>query len=171
MKWLCGGPGAGYLYVRPDLIPRLRPGVVGWAGHAAPFAFEPGAIRHAATIDRFQTGTPNVPALYAARSGYEIVAEIGVPAIRAKSLELTRRLIDAAQVRGWPVHTPSGDASRGGAVVLDLPDGARLTDRLAQRGVIVDHRPDAGLRLAPHFYSSAEDIDRAVAVIDDLLAG
>src|SRR5204863_2306725 len=118
VKWLCGGPGAGYLYVRPDRIDRMRPAVVGWAGHVAPFGFETGSIRYAETIERFQSGTPNVPALYAARGGYEIVAEIGVPAIREKSLRLTRRLMDAAEQRGWPLKTPPKDAERGGSVVI-----------------------------------------------------
>ena len=95
VKWLCGGPGAGYLYVRPDLIASLRPSVVGWAGHTEPFGFETGAIRYASGIERFQSGTPNVPALASARAGYEIVATVGVPKIRARSLELTSRLITA----------------------------------------------------------------------------
>jgi len=101
VKWLCGGPGAGYLYVRPDVIARMRPSLVGWAGHASPFEFETGAVRYATGVERFQSGTPNVPALYAARAGYEIVGEIGVPAIRARSLELTRRLIEASRRHGW----------------------------------------------------------------------
>ena len=100
VKWLCGGPGAGYLYVRPDLARELEPGIVGWAAHARPFEFETGAIRYADAPERFQSGTPNVPALYSCRAGYEIVREIGVEAIRAKSLTLTRRLIDLARAAG-----------------------------------------------------------------------
>jgi kynureninase len=168
VKWLCGGPGAGYLYVRPDLISQLRPSVVGWAGHAEPFGFETGTIRYAGTIDRFQSGTPNVPALYSARGGYEIVEEIGVPAIREKSLRLTRQLIDAALQRGWTVKTPTADAERGGAVVIDLPDGARVTDALLARDIIVDHRPNAGIRLAPHFYNTEAEIDRAVDAMSEI---
>src|SRR6185295_3855491 len=117
VKWLCGGPGAGYLYVRPDLARELEPGLVGWAAHAAPFDFATGAIRYADAPERFQSGTPNVPSLYSARAGYEIVAEIGVPAIRAKSLALTRRLMDAATRRGWRLNTPAADENRGGSVV------------------------------------------------------
>src|SRR4029453_10618608 len=96
VKWLCGGPGAGYLYVRQDLLNECRPSVVGWAGHASPFEFSTGAVRYATGIERFQTGTPNVLAWYSARGGYEIVNEIGVAAIRKQSLKLTRMLIDAA---------------------------------------------------------------------------
>jgi kynureninase len=169
VKWLCGGPGAGYLYVRPDLIASLRPSVVGWAGHTAPFGFETGAIRYADSIERFQSGTPNVPALSAARAGYEIVAEIGVPAIREKSLRLTRRLIGAAERYGWRLNTPATDEARGGSVVLDVPEAARVTDELLRREVIVDYRPGAGIRMAPHFYNTEDEVDRAVAVMVDLL--
>lgn len=171
VKWLCGGPGAGYLYVRPDLVHEMQPAVVGWAGHAAPFAFETGPIRYAEGTERFQSGTPNVPSLYSARAGYEIVAEIGVPAIRAKSLRLTRRLMDAAAKRGWRLNTPGDDRERGGTVVVDVPDAARVTERLLAENVIVDYRPKAGIRIAPHFYNSEAEIDRAVGVIDACLAG
>ena len=168
VKWLCGGPGAGYLYVRPDLIPRLRPAHVGWAGHASPFGFETGAIRYAEGVERFQSGTPNIPALYSARAGYKIVGKVGVPAIRDKSLRLTRRLMDAAERRGWPLNTPSRDAERGGSVVIDVPNGAAITQQLIARGVIVDHRPDAGIRVAPHFYSTDQEIDAAIVAINEL---
>ncbi len=169
VKWLCGGPGAGYLYVRPDLMPELRPAVVGWAGHAQPFQFSGGAIDYAEGMERFQSGTPNVPSLYSARAGYEIVAEIGVPAIREKSLRLTRRLMDAAEARGWRLNTPGGDHERGASVVIDVPDGERVTGALLARDVIVDYRPGAGIRIAPHFYNTEDEIDHAVAVMDDVL--
>src|SRR6187549_3485010 len=167
VKWLCGGPGAGYLYVRPDLMGSLRPSHVGWAAHETPFAFQTGEIAYAPGIERFQSGTPNVPALYSARAGYEIVAEIGVPAIRARSLALTRRLLDAAESRGWKLNTPTTDADRGGSVVIDVPDGARVTDELLKRQIIVDYRPNAGIRIAPHFYNSEAEIDFAVDAIED----
>ncbi len=169
VKWLCGGPGAGYLYVRPDLQGALTPSVVGWAGHTAPFQFEPGPIVYADGIERFQSGTPNVPSLYSARAGYEIVAEVGVPAIREKSLRLTRRLMDAVQARGWTLNTPTDDGERGGSVVIDVPDGERVTRDLIARDVIVDYRPGAGVRIAPHFYNTEHEIDHAVAVLDDVV--
>jgi kynureninase len=169
VKWLCGGPGAGYLYVRPDLISSLRPSVVGWAGHVEPFGFETGAIRYAAGIERFQSGTPNVPALASARAGYEIVAKVGVAAIRARSLELTRRLMNAADKRGWRLNTPTLDDERGGSVVIDVPNGAQVTEELLKRNVLVDYRPNAGIRVAPHFYNSEADVDRAIAVMDAVI--
>jgi len=169
VKWLCGGPGAGYLYVRPDLAERLEPSFVGWAAHEAPFAFATGAIRHAGNPERFQSGTPNVPSLYSARAGYEIVAEIGIEAIRARSLALTRRIIDAAQAAGVRLNMPLDDDERGGSVILDVPEAARAADALIARGVIVDYRPGAGIRMAPHFYNTEEEIDLAMATLAEIV--
>jgi kynureninase len=165
VKWLCGGPGAGYLYVRPDLAREVEPGIVGWAAHAQPFRFATGAIAYAEAPERFQSGTPNVPSLYSARAGYEIVGEIGVEAIRAKSLLLTRRLIDRAKEAGFRVNTPDADDERGGAVIIDVPDGAAVADELIRREVIVDYRPGAGIRMAPHFYNTMEEIDHAMEML------
>ena len=169
VKWLCGGPGAGYLYVRPDLARRLEPGLVGWAAHAEPFSFATGPIVYADGLERFQSGTPNVPALYAARSGYEIVAEVGVPAIREKSLRLTRRIMDHASRRGYRLNTPPADAERGGAVIVDVPGGDIVSAELIRRNVIVDYRPGAGIRIAPHFYNDDRDIGTAMAVLDEIV--
>lgn len=168
VKWLCGGPGAGYLYVRPDLATTLEPAFTGWAAHQAPFAFETGPTRYAGAPERFQTGTPNVPALYAARAGYEIVAEIGVGAIRAKSLQLTRRLIEQARRAGYQLNTPDRDDERGGAVVIAVPNGEAVAQELIRRNVIVDYRPGAGIRMAPHFYNTEQDIDTAMEILGDV---
>ena len=168
VKWLCGGPGAGYLYVRSDLIGTLAPVLAGWAGHSNPFEFETGAIKFASGVERFQTGTPNVPALYAARAGYEIVGKIGVAAIRERSLRLTRRLINGATSRGWRLNTPVADAERGGTVVIDVPNGAAVCQGLLERQVVVDFRPNAGIRVAPHFYNTEAEIDVAIDAIEAL---
>lgn len=171
VKWLCGGPGVGYLYVRPDLAASLQPGFVGWAAHESPFEFATGPVRHAPAPERFQSGTPNVPSLYSARAGYEIVAEIGVDAIRRRSLLLTRRLMDGARAAGFRVNTPDGDHERGGSVIIDVPDGAAVADELIRRGIIIDHRPGAGIRVAPHFYNTEDEIDVALATLRDIVAG
>jgi kynureninase len=171
VKYLCGGPGAGFLYVRPDVLKEVEPAYTGWAAHAGPFGFETGQIRYADGIERFQTGTPNVPGWYAARAGYEIVGEVGVPVIRARSLQLTRRLMDGARARGWRLNTPDGDHERGGSVVIDVPNGAAVTDALLARHVIVDFRPKAGVRVAPHFYTTEAEIDGALEAIDEILGG
>jgi kynureninase len=169
VKWLCGGPGAGYLYVRPDLARELQPALVGWAAHATPFQFATGAIRYADPPERFQSGTPNVPATYAARAGYRIVSEVGVDAIREKSLRLTRRLMDGALARGYRVNTPREDSQRGGTVTIDAPGGSATSDELIRRGVIVDYRPGSGIRMAPHFYNTVEEIDRALRTLEDIV--
>jgi kynureninase len=170
VKWLCGGPGAGYLYVRPDLAAQLSPAIVGWAAHAEPFVFAGGAIAYADAPERFQSGTPNVPSLYSARAGYEIVGQIGVPAIREKSLRLTRQLIGLAREAGFRVNTPDTDGERGGTVIVDVPDAKRVADELIRREVIVDYRPGAGVRMAPHFYNTAEEIDHAMHVLREIVA-
>jgi len=170
VKWLCGGPGAGYLYVRPDLARTLEPGFIGWAAHAEPFAFATGPVVYAEGAERFQSGTPNVPALYAARAGYEIVASIGVPAIREKSLRLTRRIIDHAARAGYTINTPLADAERGGAVILDVPNGEAVSGDLLRRDIIIDYRPDAGIRISPHFYNHEDDVDEAMSVLDGIVA-
>ncbi|MCA1563761.1 MAG: aminotransferase class V-fold PLP-dependent enzyme [Acidobacteria bacterium] len=170
VKWLCGGPGAGYLYVRPDLARTLEPALVGWAAHAEPFTFRTGRISYADPPERFQSGTPNVPSLYAARAGYRIVAEIGVDAIREKSLRLTRRIIEAARALGYRLNTPTEDRERGGTVVIDLPNAAAVAEELIRRDVIIDHRPGAGIRLAPHFYNTDEEVDRAMATLEEIVS-
>lgn len=169
VKWLCGGPGAGYLYVRPDLARLLEPGLAGWAAHARPFDFVPGPLAFADPPERFQSGTPNVPALYSCRAGYEIVGEIGVDAIRAKSLRLTRLLMEGARASGWNVNTPHRDDERGGAVIIDVPDPAIVANELIRRDVIVDYRPGAGVRMAPHFYNTEDEIAAALEVLRSLV--
>jgi kynureninase len=162
VKWLCGGPGAGYMYVREDLIHELSPAVSGWAAHASPFDFATGASARAKGIERFQSGTPNVPVYYMARAGYRIINQIGVAPIREKSLRLTRLMMDFAKKQGWRLNTPEGDHERGGSVVIDVPDGMRKSEALIAAGVIVDYRPNAGIRIAPHFYNTDEEVRTAM---------
>ena len=169
VKWLCGGPGAGYLYVRPDLAKTLEPALIGWAAHAEPFSFATGPVVYADGAERFQSGTPNIPALYSARSGYQIVGEIGVPAIREKSLRLTRRIMDYAARAGYRLNTPASDAERGGAVIVDVPEAEAASKALLDRDVIIDYRPGAGIRIAPHFYNTEHDVDTAMAILDEVV--
>ena len=162
VKWLLGGPGAGYLYVRADLDPKLCPAATGWAAHAEPFEFVGGPIEYAPDIRRFLNGTPNVPAMYSARSGYEIVNEIGVAAIRAKSQRQTQRLITLADEAGLTVRSPRDSAARGGTVILDVPNGREVTAELGRRQILVDFRPGAGIRIAPHFYTSDDELAHTI---------
>jgi kynureninase len=164
VKWLLGGPGAGYLYVRRDLWPELSPRVTGWAAHRNPFAF---AQEHDydPSAARFLNGTPNVPGMYAAMSGYEIINEVGVENIRAKSIRQTARLIELAEDAGFRVNSPRNPAARGGTVVIEVPNGYEVTRELARRDFLCDFRPGAGMRIAPHFYSTDEELDLMIREI------
>src|SRR5205823_5120520 len=115
VKWLCGGPGAGWLYVRPDLAERLHPALVGWQAHMRPFAFEP-ELEYAPGVARFLTGTPNVPALYAATAGYDLIEEIGVERIRENSVRQTELMTELLDRAGFDVTSPREPARRGGTV-------------------------------------------------------
>jgi len=157
VKWLCGGPGAGYLYVRPDLHNKLEPKTTGWMAHEHPFAFET-ELHYAPNITRFLHGSPAIPALYAAQSGYKIINEIGVDKIREKSVRQTTRLIELAQEAGFNVTSPKNSADRGGTVTVGHEEAAALTKELIRREFIVDYRPGAGVRLSPHFYTKDEEL-------------
>jgi kynureninase len=166
VKWLCGGPGAGYLYVRPDLIGKLEPAVCGWFSHENPFAFAPSPITYAPDITRFLGGTPAMPGLYAAREGYKLMADVGPEAIRERSLQLTRPIVDWAQGRGVTVRTPDDDASRGGHVTVDPPDAEAISHKLLDQRIFVDYRPGSGIRISPHFFNTDEEVGRAITEID-----
>jgi kynureninase len=169
VKWLCGGPGAGYLYVAPRLRDQLRPRVTGWMAHERPFAFEPGAIAYAEDATRFLHGTPAVPALFAARAGYEVVGAIGVDAIRRKSVRQIQLLMDRARARGLLPRTPDDPDRRGGMAILDVPHGEAVARELIRREILVDHRPGAGIRYSPHFYSTDEEILYAIDQTREIL--
>lgn len=169
VKWLCGGPGAGYLYVAPRLRDRLEPRVTGWMAHERPFSFEPGPIRYARDWTRFLHGSPGIPSLYAAAAGHEVVDTIGVGAIRAKSMRQVQRLLDLARARGFAVHSPARAEERGGMVILDVPHGDAVARELIRREILVDYRPGAGIRLSPHFYTTDSELDHAVEQIGQIL--
>jgi kynureninase len=168
VKWLCGGPGAGWLYVRPDLAERLEPAFVGWQGHARPFAFEP-ELEYADGARRFLTGTPNVPALYAATAGYDVIEEVGVQRIRERSLRLTQLLIDLLDEAGLEVASPRDPERRGGTVLVTTPDHAAVHKELTEREIICDFRPDAGVRLGPHFFNTEDELRHTVEQLADIV--
>lgn len=169
VKWLCGGPGAGYLYVHPRWHNSLQPAVTGWMAHEAPFAFEPGPIRYADGIARFLHGSPSIPALYAAQSGYQIINEIGIPAIREKSIRQTSRLIELAEEAGLRVTSPRSALERGGTVTIAVDHAAAVTRELVAREILVDYRPGAGIRISPHFYTTDEELEIAVREMQKIL--
>jgi kynureninase len=168
VKWLCGGPGAGYLYVAPRLQNELRPRLTGWAAHPHPFAFEP---EHdwAEGVARFQHGTPGVPALYAAMGGYSVVEEVGVAAIRAKSMRQVSLLIELAQEHGLRPRAAGRPEERGGMVILDVEHGEAVTRELLRRETIIDFRPGAGIRISPHFYTTDDELRGVVQEIRRIL--
>jgi kynureninase len=167
VKWLCGGPGAGWLYVRPDLAASLEPSLTGWQAHARPFDFEP-EQDYAEGAARFLTGTPNVPALYAATAGYDVIEEVGVERIRERSVEQTALLVELLGEAGFQVGSPHDPARRGGTVVVRTPDFERVDQELAARGILCDYRPDVGLRLGPHFFNTDDELRHAVEQISEI---
>lgn len=170
VKFLCGGPGNGWLYVAPHALPTLAArGHVGWWGHAEHFAFDQ-EWRPAAGTRRYAGGTPNVAAAYAAAPAYTELLDVGVPRIRERSVALTQPLVEACLERGWTVRSPVDPAHRGGSVTVDPGDSPALHDALLARGVVVDHRPGAGLRVGPHFFSDTEEVARFVAEVEELRA-
>ncbi len=169
LKWLCGGPGVGYLYVRPDLGKKLEPRLTGWTAHQNPFAFETGPTHYTDPPYRFMNGTPHIPALEAARPGLKIIQEVGVERIREKSKHQTAKLIALAEKNGWRVNTPRDPEKRGGTVSIDMPDSQEVCRELLKRDVLVDWRPKAGVRMSPHFYNTDEEIDKAVATVNEIL--
>lgn len=170
LKWLCGGPGGVFLYVRPDLLETLEPRLTGWMAHPEPFAFAAPPMKYTQGAYRFQNGTPNVPGLYAAREGPRILLEAGIDAVRAKSRHQTALLMAAADQRGWKVTAPRDPDRRGGTVAVDVPHAAAVKLELLEREIIVDYRPGAGIRISPHFYNSDAECTLAIDAIEDILA-
>jgi len=169
LKWLCGGPGVAYLYVREDLRGKLKPALTGWMAHRRPFAFETGAIDSREDSYRYLNGTPHIPALFACRPGLDILNQVGISAIREKSLRLTSRLIEGAKARGWHVNTPENPAERAGTVSVDCPHAYEVCRELLAREILVDYRPKAGVRLSPHFYNREDECQFALAQMEEIL--
>jgi kynureninase len=169
LKWLCGGPGGAFIYASPSLPDATRPAVTGWQAHARPFGFED-TMEHIGGAWRWLGGTPPIPALYAAIDGPRIVRRAGIDAVRAKSKRQTARLVELADARGWRVHAPRDPERRGGTVALDVPDGYEVCKALLARDIVTDYRPGAGVRVAPHFYTTDDEIEAAVAAVDEILA-
>jgi kynureninase len=169
VKWLCGGPGNGWLYVRPDLSERLTPTYTGWQAHERPFEFEE-EMDYASGAARFLTGTPNVPAHYAATAGYDLIEEIGVERIRENSLRQTQLLIDLADAAGFGVRSPRDPIRRGGTVTVHVPEFPAVYRELMERQILCDFRPDAGIRLGPHYFNTDDELRQAIAQIGEIVA-
>lgn len=169
IKWLCGGPACGYLYVRPDLQRDLRPRLTGWVAHDSPFDFAHAPMQYARSVRRFAQGTPSIPALYSAIPGLEIIQSVGVPQIASESRRRTDRIIEFAQQRGWKLNSPLEAERRGGSVMIGVAEGPRMVERLAEKRVFVDCRPNAGLRISPHFFNTDDEVEEALAILARLI--
>ena len=169
LKWLCGGPGGSFLWVKPEISERLVPALTGWQAHQRPFGFED-QMAYASGAWRWLSGTPQIPALYAATTGPKIVQQAGMDRIRAKSMRQTARLIELADARGYALSAPRAAERRGGTVAFDAPHGYEVAQELLRRDIVIDYRPGAGIRIAPHFYTTDAELERCVAMIDDILA-
>lgn len=170
VKWLCGGPGAGYLYIRPDLHQELQPKTTGWMAHENPFAFET-KLQYASDVSRFLHGSPAIPALYAARAGYAIINEIGVDKIRAKNVRQTEYLIQLAEEAGFRVTSPRNSSDRGGTITIAHEHAAAMAKELVRREFIIDYRPGAGIRISPHFYTSDHELELIIEEMKKIAEG
>ena len=169
LKWLCGGPGGCFTYASPETTAELEPALTGWLAHARPFGFEAG-MDYTAGAYKWLGGTPAIPSIYAAIEGPTIVQRAGIDAIRSKSTRQTTRLIELAEAREFRVHAPRDPSRRGGTVAFDVPHAYEVAQSLLERDIIVDFRPGAGIRIAPHFYTRDDELESAVAAIDEILA-
>ncbi len=161
-KWLCG-VGTAFLYVRPDLVPRLTPAATGWQAGDRALTFRP-STGWATGVRRFAGGTPYPLTSLVSQVGLDLLAGVGVDAIRRHSLALTQRLLDRAEAAGIVVVSPTAAARRGGVVCLDVPDGEAVKQRLAARGVICSWR--GYLRIGPHVYNTLDEIDTFMAALE-----
>jgi len=169
LKWLCGGPGVAFLYVRPELYTTLQPRVVGWFSHKRPFDFDMSALEFADNAWRYAGGTPSPAALYAGLSGLQIINEIGVESIRQRSIELTSLAVRTAEKMGLQLNSPQSSNSRGGHVTVDFPGAQAASEELIRRGFMVDYRPKAGVRIAPHFYNTSEEVSAVFEEIGSII--
>jgi kynureninase len=169
LKWLCGGPGGCFLYISPAIRDTLRPALTGWQAHTRPFAFE-GKLEYAEGPFRWLNGTPVIPALYASAEGAKIIRRAGVEEIRKKSMRQTARLIELAEDRGFRVFAPRDPRQRAGTVAIDVPHGYEVAQVLLSREILIDYRVGAGIRAAPYFFNTEEEVATLIDAIDEILA-
>ena len=168
LKWMCGGPGGVFLHARPEHLRTLRPKLTGWMAHKRPFDFEVADIEYRDDAFRFLNGTPSIPCLYAIQPGIDVIAAVGVPRIREKSMRQTAMIAGHAGRRGWTVRTPLDPAARGGTAVIDPPHAYEVSRALIARDILVDFREGSGIRISPHFYNSDDECRAIMAEIESL---
>ncbi|MBW4437438.1 MAG: aminotransferase class V-fold PLP-dependent enzyme [Pleurocapsa minor GSE-CHR-MK-17-07R] len=169
LKWMCGGPGGVFLYVRPDLLPTLNPHVTGWFAHQRPFAFDVEHFEPREDSYRLANGTPAMAALYAIQPGVEVIGRVGIDAIREKSLRQTALIIDLADEAGYPVRSPRQADQRAGTVTVAPPHAYEVSRQMLAQNIVIDYREGAGIRIAPHFYNTDDEVREAMAAIGSIL--
>ena len=170
LKWLCGGPGGVFMYARPDLLPSMHPKVTGWFAHRSPFSFDVEKLELREDAYRLMNGTPGIASLHAIQPGVDIIAQVGVAAIREKSMRQTSLIIELADELGYEVVSPRDAARRAGTVTVNPPQAYELSCELPARDIMVDFRPKAGIRIAPHFYNTDAEVAAAMSAIPEILA-
>jgi len=172
LKWLCGGPGTAFLYVRPELALTLEPVLTGWFAHRSPFTFSE-EMEFTSGSFKFMSGTPPIPCLYTALAGLEAIDDVGIEQIRQKSIFQTELIIRRAKERNYLLFTPEKSSVRGGAVSVNLPHAFQVKQALEEKRIKVDFRkgnasePDV-IRIGPHFYTKDEEIEALFDEIDAL---
>ncbi len=156
LKWLMGGPGLAFVYIREGLLPLLQPTIAGWFGHRDQFQFNIQEFEFRPEATRVEMGTPSVPSVYAANGGLDIIQEISVESICERTRYLTNDLIARVREHGWPVHVPQEPECRSSIVMLELEDPKHIVEELITRNIIVDHRPGL-VRISPYFYNTIEE--------------
>jgi kynureninase len=169
LKWLCGGPGGVFMYVRPDLLSTLNPRITGWFAHQQPFGFDVEQFTLRDDAYRLANGTPGIAALYAIQPGVEIITQVGVDAIRAKSIRQTEHIVELADAAGYIVNSPRDINQRGGTITIRPDHAYEISRELLARNFVIDYRENAGIRIAPHFYNSDAEIDRTMQAIAEIL--
>ena len=169
LKWLCGGPGGVFMYVRPDLLPTLKPRVTGWMSHKTPFSFDVENLDWRDDNYRLMNGTPGIASLHAIQPGVDIISQVGVENIREKSIRQTSLIIGLADEKGYEVVSPRDAARRGGTVTLNPDESYAVSREMLARNIKIDYRENAGIRIAPHFYTTDDEVHQAVEIIGDIL--
>lgn len=169
IKWLCGGPSCGYLYVHPDLISKLEPRFTGWIAHVRPFDFSHQGMEYDHSIRRFSQGTPNIPGMYSCLAGLKIIEDVGVHLIEEESRRRTQRMIEYALEQGWKLNSPQDVDLRGGSVMIYVDDPQVFVEKLAKRKIFVDCRPGVGLRISPHFFNTDDEVEELLCTLAELI--
>lgn len=170
LKWLCGGPGGVFMYVRPDKLTSLDPKVTGWFAHKTPFAFDIDNLELRDDAYRLMNGTPGIASLHAIQPGVDIIAKVGVDAIREKSVRQTSMIIELADEKGYEIVSSRDAGRRGGTVTLNPPESYAVSRELLARNIKIDYRENAGIRIAPHFYTRDDEVRQAVDTVEEILS-